>query len=151
MATDPTCSACPLADRSWPASEAWKAAKSSHAGTKLRKTSLRSTAHSRLFGCARAQALQNVIAHAQRIGHDRERWVHRRARREEAAIHDVEILEIMGLAIRVQRRGPGIMPKADGAVLVGDTRQRNALTHIQVAAKKSFMAVMAVHRAMVML
>src|SRR5271169_499784 len=96
MATGPTCSACPLADPSWPASETWKAAKNSHARTKLQKTSLRSTAHSRLFGYARAQALQNVIAHAQRIGHDRQRRVHRRARREEAAVHDVEILEIMG-------------------------------------------------------
>src|SRR3974390_1423482 len=151
MATGPTCSACPLADPSWPASEAWKAAKSSHARPRLRKTGLRSTAHSYAFGHARAQALQNVIAHAQRIGYDRQRRIHRRARREEAAIHNVEILEIMGFAIHIERRSLGIVPEADGAVLVGDTRKRNALSHIQVAVEQSIMAVMAVHRTMVML
>src|SRR5208283_104551 len=142
MATGPTCSACPLADPSWPASEAWNAAKSSHARPSLRKTSLRSTAHSHSFGYARAQALQNMIAHAQRVGHDRQRRIHRRARREEAAIHDVEILEIMGFAIHVQRRSLGIVAKTDGAILMGDPRQRNALSDIQVASKQSFMAVM---------
>src|SRR5271157_5262705 len=135
MATGPTCSACPLADPVWPASEACMAANSSHARLSLRNALLRSTARSRSFRDARAQTLQNVIAHPQRIGHDGQRRIHRRARREEAAIHDVEILKIMGLAIYVQRRGFGIMPKADGAVLMGDARQRNALPHVKVAAK----------------
>src|SRR5271166_2787755 len=140
MATGPTCSACPLADPSWPASDAWKAANSNHARPSLRKTGLRSTTHSRSFDDARAQALQNVIAHAQRIGHDRQRRVYRRARREKAAVDDVKILEIMGFAIHIERRGLGIVPEADGAVLVGDTRQRNALSNIQVAAKESLVA-----------
>src|SRR5271166_750932 len=147
MATGPTCSACPLAGWAWPASATCKAAISSHARPSLRNALLRSTARSRSFRDARAQTLQNVIAHPQRIGHDRQRRIHGRARREEAAIHDVEILKIMGLAIYVQRRGFGIMPKADGAVLMSDARQRNALSDIQVASKQSFMALMAVHRA----
>src|SRR5208283_2444141 len=151
IATGPTCSTCPPADPIWPASEAWKAANSSHARPSLRKTSLRSTAHSNSFGYTRAQALQNVIAHTQRIGHDRQRRIYRRARWEEAAIHNVKILEIMGPAIHIQRRGSGIVPEADGAVLVGDARQRNALSHIKIAAKKPFMAVMAVNRAMLVL
>src|SRR5271169_1750109 len=103
MATGPTCSACPLADPSWPASEDWKAAKSSHARPSLRNALLRSTAHlgglrlARRVAGGRAQALENVVAHAQRIGHDRQRRIYRRARWEEAAIHNVKILEIMGL------------------------------------------------------
>src|SRR5271157_3457960 len=151
IATGPTCSTCPPADPIWPASEAWKAANSSHARPSLRKTSLRSTAHSNSFGYTRAQALQNVIAHTQRIGHDRQRRIYRRARREEAAINNVKILELMGFAIHIQCRSLGIVPEADGAVLVGDTRKRNALSYIKIAAKKSFVAVMAMHRATVML
>src|SRR5208283_5122153 len=157
MATGPTCSACPFADPGWPASPNWNAARSSHARPSLRNALLRSTAHlrglrlARRIAGGRAQAIQNVIAHTQRIGHDCERRIYRRARREEAAIHDVKILEIMDLAIHVQRRGSGIVPEADGAVLVGDARQRNALSHIKIAAKKPFMAVMAVNRAMLVL
>src|SRR5271169_4863436 len=120
MATGPTCSACPLAAPSWPASEAWKAANNSHARQSLRNMSLRSTTHSRSFDYARAQTLQNVIAHTQRIGHDRQRRVYRRARREKAAVDDVKILEIMGFAIHIERRSLAIVAKTDGAVLVGD-------------------------------
>src|SRR5271165_836668 len=116
MATGPTCRACPLADPSWPASATWKAANSSHARPSLQKTSLRSTAHSHSFGYTRAQALENVITHAQRVGHDRQRRIHRRARREEAAIDDVKILEIMGFAIHIQHRSLGIVAKTDGAI-----------------------------------
>src|SRR5271166_5026760 len=116
MATGPTCRACPLADPSWPASEAWSAAKSSHARPSLRKTSLRSTAHSHSFGHARAQALQNVIAHAQRVGHDCQRRIHRRARREEAAIDYVQVVEIVSFAVRIETRSLQIVPEADGAV-----------------------------------
>ena len=57
----------------------------------------------------------------------------------------------MGFTIHIERRCLGIVPEADGAILVGDTCKRNALTHVQVADKESFMAVAAMRWAVVML
>ena len=99
----------------------------------------------------RAQAIENVVAHAQRVGHDGERGIYSRARREEAAIHHVQVIEIVRFAIHIQCGSLGIVPEADGTVLVGDARQRNALSHIKIAAKNPLMAVMAVNRAMLVL
>src|SRR5271166_4998759 len=122
MTTGPTCSACPLTDPGWPASTDWKAARSSHARPSLRNAGLRSTAHLRelthVVPGGRAQAIQNVIAHAQRISHDCERRIYGRARREEAAIDHIQVVEVVRLTIHIQRRGLGIVPEADGAVLV---------------------------------
>src|SRR5262245_11933613 len=52
-----------------------------------------------------AEALDQMIADAQRIRGDGQCRIHRGARTEEAAIDDVEIVEIVGAAVHVQRRG----------------------------------------------
>ena len=42
-----------------------------------------------------------MIADAHGIGHDGERGVHSGARRTEAAIYDVEIIDVVGFAVGV--------------------------------------------------
>ena len=54
-------------------------------------------------GCT--HAVEQVIAHAQRVGHDRQRRIHRAARREEAAVHDVEVVDFVRPAVDIERRG----------------------------------------------
>ena len=61
---------------------------------------------------------EQVVAHAQRVGHDRQRRVHRAARREEAAVDDVEVVEIVGLAVGIERRRLRVVAEADRAVLM---------------------------------
>ena len=60
----------------------------------------------------RSRALQ-VVADPQRVGHDGERRVHRRRGREEAAVHHVEVVDLVRLAVRVERRGLRVAPEAD--------------------------------------
>src|SRR5438552_1122074 len=83
----------------------------------------------RSLGAARtadnAQALFQVIADPQCVCHDRQCGIHRGARREEAPIHNVEVVHIMRLAVNVQRGSPGIGAKANGAILVSDSRMRS--------------------------
>ena len=45
-----------------------------------------------------------MVADAQRVRHRRQRRVHRARRREEARVDDVEVVEVVGLAVR--RRAP---------------------------------------------
>jgi hypothetical protein len=51
--------------------------------------------------CSR-QSLQQVIAHADRIGNRGERRVQRADADEETGVHDVEVVELVSLAVRVQ-------------------------------------------------
>ena len=50
------------------------------------------------------ETLGEVLADAQGVGDDRQRRVHRADRREEARVDDVEVVELVGLAVR--RRAP---------------------------------------------
>ena len=47
----------------------------------------------------------------------------------------------MRLAIHVQRGSLGILAEADGAVLVGHSGKRNAVSQEQISGKQSFMAI----------
>src|SRR5436190_10043695 len=66
---------------------------------------------------ARAKALEQVIADAQRVGGDGQGGVHRRARAEEAAVDDIQIVHVVGPAVDVERRCRRIVAEPDGAVL----------------------------------
>src|SRR5215208_3095226 len=60
---------------------------------------------------------QQVIADAQRVGHDRQRRVHGAARREEAAIDDIQVVHVVCLAQWIERGGLRVAAEADRAVL----------------------------------
>src|SRR5215468_7198307 len=92
-----------------------------------------------------------MIADTQRIRHDGKSGIHRSARWEEAAVDDVEIVDVMRLAIRVERRCCGVAAEPDGAVLVRDAGQRNALTNVEIAREESLVAVAPMKRAVVLL
>ena len=64
------------------------------------------------------QPLLQVVAHAQGIGQNGQGRMHGATGREEAGVDDVEVVDLMRCAVHIERRGPGIMTKSDGAVLV---------------------------------
>ena len=49
-----------------------------------------------------AAPLQEVIADPQRIGHGRERGIHRSYAAEETRVHDIQVIQFMCLAVSVQ-------------------------------------------------
>ena len=59
----------------------------------------------------RAEPLEQVVADAQRVGHRRQRRVHGARGREEAGVDDVEVVEVVGLAVDVERGRAGSVPK----------------------------------------
>src|ERR1043166_1004308 len=95
----------------------------------------------------RAEAVDEVVADAKRVGHDRERRIDGAARWEEARVDDVEIVEIVGLAVGVERRRPGVAAEADRAVLMRHAGERNALSDVEVAREQADVTVAAVNGA----
>jgi hypothetical protein len=73
-----------------------------------------------------------MVANPERVGDDRQSRVHRGARREKAAVDNVEVVDLVRPAIDVERRRPGVMPEADRAVLVAGAGDRQALAEIGV-------------------
>src|SRR5215813_1151275 len=73
--------------------------------------------------------LNQMVSHPERISHNRERWVYRAARAENAAVHNVEIVHVMRFAVNVQRAGLRVVAEANRADLVGDPCQRDALAN----------------------
>ena len=55
------------------------------------------------LGAPAIHSLEQVIAYPQRVGHDRERRIHRAARAEEAGIDNVEIVELVRFAVAIER------------------------------------------------
>jgi len=88
-----------------------------------------------------------VIADAQGVRDDGERGIHGAARREEAAVHDVEILHFVRAAVHVERAGFRIETKTHGAILVRDTGKRDALADEEIPREEALVAVVAVMRA----
>src|SRR6185312_6376597 len=71
--------------------------------------------------------LGNPIRDPQRIGNDGERRVHRADRRKEARIGDVQVVELMRLAIDVEHRRLRIRTEPRRAGLVRGTADRDVL------------------------
>src|SRR2546422_4857817 len=73
------------------------------------------------------QPPREVLAHTQRVGHDRERRIDGGARRKERRVDDVKVVDFVGAAVRIQRRGGRVEAEAHGAVLVRHAREGDAL------------------------
>jgi hypothetical protein len=65
--------------------------------------------------------LDQVIGNSNRIGDDRKRRIHRTARREEGAVDDIEIVEIVSATIEVENGLLRIFSKPACAILMTDT------------------------------
>ena len=83
------------------------------------------------------KALEQVITNAQRIRHNRQRWIHGSTRREKAAVDHVKVVEIMRSAVHIKRRGLRVVPKSNASVLMSNACQRNPLANIEAAAKQA--------------
>src|SRR5215469_4549660 len=100
-----------------------------------------------VFRIRYSQALHQVVADPQSIRHDGERRVHGCARWKETSIDHIEVVKIVRFAVRVEHRTLRIVSKANRAVLMGHTGERNSLSDVQVSAKQSLMTLVAVYRA----
>src|SRR6266567_1213943 len=94
-----------------------------------------------------SQAFHQVVAHSKCVGHDGERRIDSSARWEETPVHNVEVVDVMGFAVRVQYRSLRVLPKANGAVLMSHAGEWNLLSHVEVSPKQPLMTVMAMHGA----
>lgn len=61
-----------------------------------------------------------MVPNPQGIGDDGQGGVDCRAGDEEPSVDDIQIVEVVGLAVEVEHRGLGICSKAHGAILVAD-------------------------------
>src|SRR5713101_797944 len=101
--------------------------------------------HFCFFDGADPQSLDQMIADAECIGHDGQRGVNSGAGREEAAVHDIKIVDLVRLTIRVQRRRLRITPEPNRTVLVCHACKWNAVTDEQISREQSFVTLVAVN------
>src|SRR6185369_12471899 len=78
------------------------------------------------------EAFEQMVADPQRVGHDRQRRVHRRARRKEAAVDDVQVVDMMRAAVGVEHRRRGVRAETQRTVLVRDARKRNPARDVRL-------------------
>src|SRR5439155_17856154 len=89
-------------------------------------------------------SLESVIAHAQRVGYDGEPGIDRATRAKEACIDNVEIIQLVGFAVAIERARLRVVAEADGTVLVRYAGERDALAEIQIAREEALVAFVAV-------
>src|SRR6266496_2601102 len=89
-------------------------------------------------------SLEQVIADAQRVGYDGEPGIDRATRTKEACIDNVEIIQLVRLAIAIERARLRIVSEPDGAVLVRKSGKRNKLQEEQITREKTLVAFVAV-------
>src|SRR5712692_3448156 len=99
--------------------------------------------HFCFFDGADPQSLDQMIADAECIGHDGQRGVNSGAGREEAAVHDIKIIDLVGFAIRVQRRRLGVTTESNRTILVRNACKWNSITDEQIPCEQSFMTLVA--------
>src|SRR3954464_14711670 len=78
------------------------------------------------------ESVGEVLADPDGVGHGRERRVHRADAREEARVDDVEVVDLMRLAVGVEHRRSGVGAEPAGARLVGDAGHRDIHVHVEV-------------------
>src|SRR5213592_4180943 len=89
-----------------------------------------------------------MVADPQRIGHDCESRVHRAARGKEAPVYDIEIVQLVRLAVAIERRRLRIVAEADRAVLVRHAGERHPLPDEEVARDQVMLAPQRIHQAL---
>ena len=73
-----------------------------------------------------------MVGYADGVGDDGEGWVYGAGGGEEAGVDDVEVVELVGLAVDVEDRRGGVVAEAEGAVLMADAFERDALFEVGV-------------------
>src|SRR5437868_9550624 len=80
-----------------------------------------------------SQSLQQVISHADRVGDCGQRRVYRTDADKKARVHDIQIVELMRLAVDIEDGVFGIAAEAARAGLMGAAGDRYVGLHIEVA------------------
>ena len=80
-----------------------------------------------------AEALEQVVADAQRVGHRRQRGVDRADAREEARVDDVEVVDVVRAAVGVEHRRRRAEAEPARPRLVRDARDRDLVLEVGVA------------------
>src|SRR5690348_17950943 len=75
----------------------------------------------------------DVVSDAQRVGDDGQRRVDRGAGAEEARVDHVQVVQLVHLAVQVERRGGRVGAEPDGAVLVRDRGDAEPPAEVGVA------------------
>src|SRR6476620_5972949 len=78
------------------------------------------------------RAFDEVLTDPDGVRHRGQGRVHGSDAREEARVHDVEVVDLVGLAVLVEHRRRRIAPEAARPRLVRDTRDRDAHVHVEV-------------------
>src|SRR3954453_599819 len=81
-----------------------------------------------------------MVADAQRVGHRRQRRVHGGGGREEARVDDVEVVEVVRLAVEVERGPRGIETEADRPAVVRDAGDGDLLAEYRPTRDAGLMA-----------
>ena len=82
-----------------------------------------------------------MIADSQCVSHDRQGWIDGAARREEARINDVKVVEFVSFTIAVECGRFWIVAKAHGAILVCHCRERQSLAQVKIAREQALAVV----------
>ena len=82
-----------------------------------------------------------MITDTHGVGHDGQRRIHRAARREEAAVDDIEIVEVVRLAVHIECRVPRIAAEAGRPALMGRAADRDILAEIERARQDTGLSV----------
>src|SRR6266568_886604 len=85
-------------------------------------------------------SFEQVIADAQRVGYDGEPGIDRATRAKEACVHHVEIIHLVRFTVAIERARLRVVAEADGAVLMRDASERDALPQIQIAREEALVA-----------
>lgn len=83
-----------------------------------------------------AEPREETVADPQRVGDGRQGRVDRADAREEARVDDVEIVQVVGLAVDVQRGGSRVGSETDGARLMRRRADRHALVQVDAAGQQ---------------
>lgn len=78
-----------------------------------------------------------MIADSERIRHDRQRRIDRGARRKEAPVNDVEIVEVVRLAVCIERRRLRVLTEPNSAILMRNARKWYPLSEKEVAGEQA--------------
>src|SRR6187200_1426986 len=79
-----------------------------------------------------AEPLREVLADTDGVGHRRQRRVHRADAREEAGVDDVQVVELVRLAVDVEDRGLRVRAEPTRPSLVGDAGGGDVHVHVEV-------------------
>src|SRR5262249_2485777 len=79
-----------------------------------------------------SESFEQMLSDAERIGHNGQGWVHCTAGREEAAVHHVQIIKLVRLAVDVEDRGLGVAAEPDRPILVCHASQWDASGNVGV-------------------